>query len=369
MNYDYFVELAGQRIEEKDTSRATVAYHRLVARQEKREKDQANELRQTWAQSRIPSQRIDTDDLPVWPAIRYPEINLSLFPRYSLFLRFPFRLGAAYLSKDEQDFYILDNPVRRDRTFGLPYVAPTSWKGSLRSALWKLGYKGTHPGVRRLLGNEREEETDFQAGNLRFFPSFFTRQSLEIINPHDRERRVGKNPILFESVPARTTSVFSLLYVPVDRQGTDEEETRKNVAQDLKLVAEGLEAMLFDYGFGAKTSSGYGVIERDPVPFRDITRDDLPNGWVGLRAVLGLPERVHRFEEEYGTLDSFSPEEWEVLLSSEELVEYQAVKAAYAEHQRNVEAQQIIADAEGFEAVVSQLETWAADLRRERADA
>jgi CRISPR-associated protein Cmr2 len=192
-----------------------------------------------------------------------PEIDLALLPTGSFALQFTFTLAQPYISRDEQDFYIIDNPIRKDKILGLPYVASTSWKGSLRAALWQLGSRAQDEAICRLFGNEKGEENQdkLHAGRLYFFSTFFTQKSLEIINPHDRERRVGKNPILFESVPGGvkgTTGNFTLLYVPFDRIGKGEKKTREQVAQDLQLVAEGVQAMFRIYGFGAKTSSGFG---------------------------------------------------------------------------------------------------------------
>jgi CRISPR-associated protein Cmr2 len=64
-----------------------------------------------------------------------PHIDLSIFPPFSFVIQFTFTLAQSYISRDEQNFYIIDNPVRKDKIFGLPYVAPSSWKGSLRSVL------------------------------------------------------------------------------------------------------------------------------------------------------------------------------------------------------------------------------------------
>ncbi len=190
-----------------------------------------------------------------------PNIDLSILPPFSFVLQFTFSLAQPYISRDEQDFYIIDNPVRKDKIFGLPYVASTSWKGSLRAALWQLGHKAESEPVRHLFGNEKstDDPERFRSGCLYFFPTFFTTKSLEIINPHDRKQRVGKNPILFESVPIGATGLFTLLYVPFDLVGKDEEVTRAQVAGDLQLLISGLRAMFRDYGFGAKTRSGFGL--------------------------------------------------------------------------------------------------------------
>jgi CRISPR-associated protein Cmr2 len=52
-----------------------------------------------------------------------------------------------------------------------------------------------------------------------------------------------------------------LLYVPFDLISKDEAQTKMQALADLKLVAEGLQAMFLTYGFSAKRTSGYGVAE------------------------------------------------------------------------------------------------------------
>ncbi len=192
--------------------------------------------------------------------IETPTIDLIGLPTGSFVMQFTFTLAQPYISHDEQDFYIIDNPIRKDKISGLPYVASTSWKGSLRAALWQLGFSSQDEAIDRLFGNEKGEEKqeNLHAGRLYFFPTFFMQKSLEIINPHDRERRIGKNPILFESVPGGATGSFTLLYVPFDSIGKDEKVMHEQIAQELPLIAKGLQAMFRIYGFGAKTSSGFG---------------------------------------------------------------------------------------------------------------
>lgn len=360
MNHDYFAGLIQQPHRDlQNIDDVTTKYHHLIATEIK---DEANRLREDWAKERLDQQRIDTSGLALWSSVAIPTVHLAAFPPYTCFLQFPFRLSRSYLSKDERDFYVVDNPVRRDRVFQLPYVAPSSWKGSLRAALWKLGYGEAHPSVRRLFGNEKEEEEDFRMGRLRFFPSFFNRHSLEIINPHDRERKVGKNPILFESVPAGTPGVFSLLYVPFDRVGWDEVQTRQEAAEDLELVAAGVQAMLCVHGFGAKTSSGFGAVGESFVKARDRRRENLPDGQVVLKAVLGEPAELWAFQQTYGRLDEFSPDEWQTLLEDHEFQAYRAARAAHERYQHNVQTRQVSCEIGTITKMVETLKTWAAAL-------
>jgi CRISPR-associated protein Cmr2 len=253
MNYDYYSILSSSDSKPRKPDEFTVKYH-LIA---KGKKDDANSLRADWQKNNVFQPNTDEK---LSKAISEPDIDISVFPEYSFLIQFRFILEKPYISRDEQDFYIIDNPIRKDRVFGLPYVAPTSWKGSLRAALWQNGYKGDNACINRIFGNERgvEKQSELRAGRLHLFPTFFGKIDLEIINPHDRERRVGKNPILMECVPIDTSGLFTLLYVPYDLTGKDTELAKKQISEDVKLLATGLKTMFRDTGFGAKTSSGYG---------------------------------------------------------------------------------------------------------------
>ncbi|MBU1746202.1 MAG: hypothetical protein KKA73_00805 [Chloroflexi bacterium] len=198
--------------------------------------------------------------------------DLSVLPAHSFSLCFTFTLSHPYLSKDDNVFYIVDNPIVRDKVFHLPIVRPSSWKGSLRTVLYRLGHGKDDVLVQRLFGVARDEdEGQAGRGRLVFFPTFFTQTSLEIINPHDRKTKTGKNPILFECVPSGTTGQFTLLYVPFDLIGADPAVVRPQVGADLETVAQAVRDLFTVYGFGAKTSSGYGVSELELVGAGEMT--------------------------------------------------------------------------------------------------
>jgi len=255
MSSDYFVEL-DEHSDPKNTDGFTVRYHRLIA---EGKKEQANNLRSEWSKNPPSPDLPETAEL--WKLISIPTVDLNKLPYASWFIQFIFTLSKPYISKDDNPFYIIDNPIVRDKVFRLPMVRSTSWKGNLYSALWQLGHnKQDDEQMQRLFGEICGEEGG-RAGRLFFYPTFFTQTHLEVINPHDRKRRVGKNPILFESVPAGAQGTFSLLYVPLDLIGEDEAKIRVQALADLELVAEGLKEMFLTYGFSAKRTSGYGLAE------------------------------------------------------------------------------------------------------------
>jgi CRISPR-associated protein Cmr2 len=234
--------------------------------------------------------------------------DLSVFPTGAWALGFTFVLQKPCISKDDREFYILDNPVRKEWVFQVPYIAPSQWKGALRAAMvqelkwWWKGLsndekaarieefaerrfrmtllfgdeKGEEPGtlkglaryldklggekaanlyrekVKKFFGMEAEPSLPRHRGWLHFYPTYFDRIGLEVINPHSRETGAGKQPIYFECVPVGTKGNFTLLYVPLGDVSEDD------MRADFRAVTQGLKAMFTVYGFGAKTSSGFG---------------------------------------------------------------------------------------------------------------
>jgi len=234
---------------------------------------------------------------------------MTILPFGSWGINFKFKLIKPYISKDDTDFYIIDNPVKKEWVFKVPYIAPTQWKGTLRSVMGRQLYEQANSltdeqfaekmfRLALLSGSEKEENPkeksnfagyfdeikpgatnlyrekikkhfgyktndsmpDFR-GRLHFYPTYFTKIGMEVINPHDRETGTGTNPIYFETVPAESEGIFTLLYVPIELIGNDKNNVKIEVLEDLSPVADGIKGMMTEYGFGAKTSSGFGLAE------------------------------------------------------------------------------------------------------------
>jgi len=250
-----------------------------------------------------------------------PDIRkIEELPLFSFMISIPFKLNKPFVSKDEENFYLIDNPVRKEKIFGTPMIASTSWKGALRYAFHQLDYPEKDPVTKRLFGNPRESE-DLQSGRLHFYSSFFDKTCLEIINPHDRVTGVTKlGPILIEAVPAYQKSYFSLLYVPIYAYDITPDTIRSEMAADLALVAQSIQAMLTVYGFGAKTSSGYGIAKDEmtdkkgkiavhlPIP-SDVNNNELtprrefPQAIWTFKTLTELPELAKRVGKAVTTSD------------------------------------------------------------------
>jgi CRISPR-associated protein Cmr2 len=181
-------------------------------------------------------------------------------------LEVTFSLETPWYSKDDRPFHVLDNPVRKDRVFGVPFVSAASWKGLLRWSCRMLAglhahlekHEGKLDGwsdpewILHLFGNEKGEDKRFQRGVLAFYPTWFSKLGYEVINPHSRARRAGTQPIHYEVVPAGTEGTLRLLYAPLPGD-------EGAAADALDSLIGAIEALLVTYGFSAKRTVGWGT--------------------------------------------------------------------------------------------------------------
>jgi len=260
-------------------------------------------------------------------------------PKYSFGIWIKFKLKSPYFSKDNDEFYIIQNPIIKDYAFKVPMIRPSSWKGSLAKAfkemlkgsknkkeiiesylrvfgagseeiktiedylkensknfedfknkiieflLFELGLEIKIDEIKEIKDAKNEEDLfkalnekisdklkkikkdniypiEFQThkGRLIIYPTYFDRLSLEIINPHDRRKRAGKNPIHYEVVPKETEGILQMIYIPYDGILKKDEELKKEVEQDLEILCEAINK-LADLGVGAKTKLGWGRFE------------------------------------------------------------------------------------------------------------
>ncbi len=263
---------------------------------------------------------------------------INKLPKHSFAIWFKFKLKAPYFSKDDDEFYIIQNPILKETNFKVPMIRGSSWKGALASAfrdlineetdldnkrkkiesflrvfgagsdsikaiesyifdkskslkkakekllefiLFELGLEvdknlidevndiGSKNKLldiiknklsKKLEDNQKDLPLEFQThkGRVIFYPTYFDKLSLEIINPHDRRKRAGTNPIHYEVVPAKTEGIFQLIYIPFDavlKKNEDEE-----VNEDLENIIKALN-ILSNKGIGAKTKLGWGRFE------------------------------------------------------------------------------------------------------------
>jgi len=230
--------------------------------------------------------------------------DLDVLPPGSWLLEFPLTLARPFISRDDIPLYIIDNPLRKDKVFAVPFVSAAAWKGNLRWAIMKveLEPKMSDPGAFAesrfrhflLFGTEkgleekpeswieyldklcrpgvqayqnlirghfnREDVSSLHVqGMLYFYPTFWNKMDMEVINPHNRRTGAGTLPIHFETVPAGARGTFRLLYLPLHWLTLDNKKQIRHSLQDLGSIVRGLEALMLTYGFSAKKSSGFGI--------------------------------------------------------------------------------------------------------------
>jgi CRISPR-associated protein Cmr2 len=198
-----------------------------------------------------------------------PDFSRLPYPSW-LGIEVSFTLETAWCSKDDRLFHVLDNPVRKDRVFGIPFMPASSWKGLLRwvcrmqaglldhlqkNNMKMDGWKDPS-WIVHFFGNEKGEEDAFSRGALVFYPTWFGKIGYEVINPHSRVRRAGTQPIYYEVVPAETAGKLHLLYAPLPlRTG----KKIINPGETLSKLVDTVEALLSAYGISAKRTAGWGT--------------------------------------------------------------------------------------------------------------
>ena len=253
---------------------------------------------------------------------------------YSFGIWMEFKLKQPYFSRDDEEFYLIQNPVLKEKVFKVPMIRGSGWKGALANAgrelikekyesenyIWKdvfsyLRIFGTgnedfrnlmdmlnkhnydelkksliryvlfnlgapiklsdlelNDGIEefikkyfnefenKFLSTDNKKYYETKKGRAVFYPTYFDKLSLEVINPHSRKTRAGTNPIHYEVVPKDTEGILQIVYIPFDGILKKNEELKKEVEQDLEFLCNCIEKVA-DLGIGAKTKLGWGTFE------------------------------------------------------------------------------------------------------------
>ena len=262
----------------------------------------------------------------------------NLIP-YSFIFHVKIKLVSPYFSRDDDTFYLIQNPCLKEKAFKVPMIRGSGWKGALAGAfkemmnessgleerrsliesflrifgagsesikaletylkeknsnlkdlkdkllefaLFELGLKVDKELTKEVKNADSEEEIlkilrenlsekiqrtfnilqlpiEFQThrGRAVFYPTYFDRLSLEIINPHDRRKRAGTNPIHYEVVPKGADGTLQIIYIPFDAVLKAEKDLKDEVKTDLENLCRAVEK-LQERGIGAKTKLGWG---------------------------------------------------------------------------------------------------------------
>lgn len=197
-----------------------------------------------------------------------PDLPLPIHDGW-LALRIHFKLLRPWYARDDRAFHVLDNPLCKDHVFGVPYIPAATWKGLLRWACRMTSGLRQHleagsktddwqdePWVVHLFGNEQGEEAEFLRGALVLYPTWFSKIGFEVINPHNRQTKAGRQPILYEVVPPCTEGELTMLYAPLPGSPA---EGDTGSADAVRNLLDATEDLLTTYGFSAKRTAGWGT--------------------------------------------------------------------------------------------------------------
>ncbi len=262
MSWDYFVDLANNASQQKDLTPPEGLASGFVDEvstcffKGDRENARRRYMRQAGGDITLPGLVSQTvPDFSSLPSSRWLAFQVD------------FELLTPWYSRDDRLFHVMDNPVRKDRVFGVPFMAASSWKGMLRWA-FRMCTKLVGPEQEtdegklkqakawelHLFGNEKGEGEEFSRGALVFYATWFNKIGFEVINPHSRERRAGTQPIYYEVVPPEAKGTLSLLYAPWPGM-----KFSANPGDVLPKLLEAVETLLTTYGISAKRTVGWGT--------------------------------------------------------------------------------------------------------------
>lgn len=254
------------------------------------------------------------------PGNKLKEYVQNLLP-YSFILQARIKLKSSYFSRDDDEFYLIQNPCLKEKVFKVPMIRGSGWKGAIakagkdllnedlknfesfvrifgtgsqeyremiesiekdkniieklvKYALFELGLKLTKDDIQKIDSNpkdylknlssklQKEEITNtpflqVHKGRAVFYPTYFNKLSLEIINPHSRKTRAGTNPIHYEVVPEDTEGTLQIVYIPYDAVLREKDEIENEVKADIEFLTKCIEKVS-ENGIGAKAKLGWG---------------------------------------------------------------------------------------------------------------
>jgi hypothetical protein len=215
-----------------------------------------------------------------------PSCNVEILPSYSATLSLKFRLLTPLLTRDDNPFYLFDNPVRKDPIFGLPHLSAAGVKG-LAADAYQRAFPGSVPWKQRVGENAKDAERTLHfrredpyalrlfgladdgaddggngaaAGRVHFSPIWFNHVQYLVMNPQDPATGKGTQPIQFEAIAptqANGRPVEAELQLFYFNPGEAEATVRADLARFLASLASWWPV----FGLGAKRLAGYGAIK------------------------------------------------------------------------------------------------------------
>lgn len=229
--------------------------------------------------------------------LRGAALDPKALPEHSAVVTLRFRLITPMLTRDDDAFYLFDNPVRKDHIFGVPFLAAASIKGLAADAFQRgfphednwaglgkddqartLRYRADTPAASRLFGIASDDpgQLKSESGRLHFEPAWFPAVQFIVMNPmRDDASGIGTQPIQFEAIAPVddkgkpvTGEIRMLYFNPAGASESDETLVRSDLACLVGACAAWWPAL----GLGAKRLAGYGAVQ-------PLSAECAANGW------------------------------------------------------------------------------------------
>ena len=314
---------------------------RQTAIEKERKEIEKKEIEKNIKKHKEKESKFDLSDIKSISGIFEDDIDMksyvdNLIPG-SFGIRHEFIIKSPYFSRDNDELYIVQNPVLKEYTTKIPMIRGSGWKGYLSSAALKKlrekaeddnysisdmlkiyfsytrvfgtgseNFRKMKETIETSIAKNKDNKKDTEAlikyclydlginikiskngtsiveqlttqifeekekakdifsinkGRGIFYPTYFDNINYEVINPHDREKRAGINPIFYEVVPSGSKGFFQFIYIPFNGILKDKKELDEEIETDKKFVEEILEYCLNNMGIGAKTKLGWGLGE------------------------------------------------------------------------------------------------------------
>jgi hypothetical protein len=233
--------------------------------------------------------------------LRVTPVDISVLPPFSAAVTLRFRLLTPLLTRDDDPFYLFDNPVRKDHVYGVPFLAAASLKGLAADAFQRgfphelpwtglgkddqvrtMRYRQDTAAAKRLFGIASDDPAQLasEAGRLHFSPLWFSHVQYLVMNPTRTDGSgIGTQPIQFEAVAPVTekgkpvqAEINFFYFNPAGAKDSDEATARADLACFVGALAAWWPAL----GLGAKRLAGYGAIAPLAATCRATGYPDMP---------------------------------------------------------------------------------------------
>ncbi|RMD68233.1 MAG: hypothetical protein D6819_09880 [Gammaproteobacteria bacterium] len=221
-----------------------------------------------------PAKTLGTPTRPFREAgLQRPLVDVAMLTPGSVRVRLDFWLLTPLITRDDDPFYLFDNPVRKERVFGLPHLAAASVKGlaldAFRRSFPKEVQGQDHPAqdrayrlaldqARRLFGisSDGDEASPVnERGRVHWGAVWFEKVQYLVMNPMDPDTGTGTLPIQFEAIaPEQKSAVECFYFNPLGHKPA-------TALMDMAELIAALSTWWPVLGLGAKRRAGYGALQ------------------------------------------------------------------------------------------------------------